>query len=60
MTNTVQYKDVLTSRDVIEPETISMMFPDLSSLERQKLQVMWLLYNTRSAYEDMDVFEKVV
>ncbi len=60
MTSTVQYKDVLTSREVIEPETITMMFPDLSSLERQKLQVMWLLYNTRSAYEDMDVFEKVV
>ena len=60
MTNTVQYKDVLTSRGVIEPETISMLFPDLSGLERQKLQVMWLLYNTRSAYEDMDVFEKVV
>jgi len=56
----MQYKDILTSPDVVEPETISMMFPELVSLDRQKLQVMWLLYNTRAAYEDMDVFEKVV
>ena len=56
----MEFLDVLESDEIIEPETIHQVFPDLSTLDIQKLQVLWLLKHTRAAYEDMDVFEKVV
>ena len=45
--------------DIIEPEAVNQMFPDLGTIEKQKLYVYRVLRNTRAAYEDMDVFENV-
>lgn len=56
----MDFLDILESDEIIEPETIRQVFPDLSTLDVQKLQVLWLLKHTRAAYEDIDVFEKVV
>lgn len=47
----------LLYEDYIEPETITQLFPGMSDIEKEKLQVMAVLKNTRAAYEDMDVFE---
>jgi len=47
----------LLQEDYIEPETIKQLFPGMSEIEREKLQVLAVLKNTRAAYEDMDVFE---
>lgn len=47
----------LLLEDYIEPETIKHLFPGMSDIEREKLQVISVLKNTRAAYEDMDVFE---
>jgi|APSaa5957512535_1039671.scaffolds.fasta_scaffold05550_13 hypothetical protein len=56
----MNYKEIISSSEAIEPETLVAFFPKLTSLDRQKIQVLWLLKHTRAAYEDMDVFEKVV
>jgi hypothetical protein len=47
----------LLQEDYIEPETLKQLFPGMTDLEREKLQVLSVLKNTRAAYEDMDVFE---
>lgn len=47
----------LLKEDYIEPETIKQLFPGMSDIEREKLQVLMVLKTTRAAYEDMDVFE---
>lgn len=47
----------LLQEDYIEPETIKQLFPGMSDIEREKLQVLMVLKTTRAAYEDMDVFE---
>ena len=52
--------DLIKSEEVIEPDTIAMFFPELNSLERQKIYVEKVLRDTRAAYEDMDVFENAV
>jgi hypothetical protein len=49
----------LFKEDFIEPETITQLFPGMSELEKEKLQVMSVLKTTRAAYEDMNVFENV-
>ena len=55
----MKISDVINNSDFIKPETIQMLFPTLNSIERQKLQVLWLLNNRRAAYEDFEVFENV-
>jgi hypothetical protein len=55
----MKISDLINNSDFIEPETIRMLFPTLSSIDRQKIQVLWLLNNRRGAYEDFEVFEKV-
>jgi len=47
----------LLQEDFIEPETLKQLFPGMSDIEREKIQVLAVLKNTRAAYEDMDVFE---
>jgi len=47
----------LLQEDYIEPETLKQLFPGMSDIEREKIQVLAVLKNTRAAYEDMDVFE---
>lgn len=49
----------LLQEDYIEPETLKQLFPGMSDLEREKIMVLSILKNTRTAYEDMDVFENV-
>lgn len=49
----------LLQEDYIEPETLKQLFPGMSNIEREKIQVLSVLKNTRAAYEDMDVFENV-
>ena len=56
----MNFQDIIKSKEIYEPETLEMLFPEMTSLDRQKLQVLWLLQNTRSAYEDLEVFENVV
>ena len=46
--------------DIVEPSTITHLFPNLESIERQKIYVYRSLKYTRSIYEDMDVFENAV
>ena len=53
-------KDLLEQDDIIEPEPLVQLFPDLESLDRQKLYVYRILRRTRAGYEDMDVFENIV
>ena len=43
--------------EVVEPETMVQLFPNLASIDRQKLYVYRILRRTRAAYEDMNVFE---
>jgi len=47
----------LLEEDFIEPETLKQLFPGMTDLEREKIQVLSVLKNTRAVYEDMDVFE---
>jgi len=56
----MNFEEIIKSQEIYEPETLEMLFPGMTSLDRQKIQVLWLLQNTRSAYEDLEVFEKVV
>lgn len=52
--------EILETAEITEPETLRHVFPNFTSLDIQKIQVLWLLRNSRAAYEDMDVFENVV
>ena len=49
-----------TENDIIEPETLTHLFPSMESIDRQMLYVQKALINSRSIYEDMDVFENAV
>jgi len=49
----------LLKENYIEPETLKQLFPGMSVIEREKIQVLSILKSTRAAYEDMDVFENV-
>ena len=55
----MKISDLINDSEFIEPETIQYLFPTLSSIDRQKIQVLWLLNNRRAAYEDFEVFENV-
>lgn len=55
----MKLSELINNSEFIEPETIEMLFPTLSSIDRQKVQVLWLLNNRRAAYEDWEVFENV-
>ena len=52
--------ELLHSKEPLEPETLYQLFPELSPLEVQKLQVMKVLIDTTFIHEDMDVFENAV
>lgn len=52
--------ELLHSKEPLEPETLYQLFPELSPLEIQKLQVMKVLLDTVFIHEDMDVFENAV
>ncbi len=52
--------EILENTEITEPETLKEVFPNFKSLDIQKIQVLWLLRNSRAAYEDLDVFENVV
>jgi len=50
----------LLKEDFIEPETLKQLFPGMSDIEIEKIQVLSVLKSTRAAYEDADVFENAV
>ena len=50
----------LDRKEILDPETVTHIFPDLDSLERQKLYVQKALELSRGIHEDMDVFENTV
>jgi len=52
--------EILKTEDILEPETLQMLFPNLDDMDRQKALALKVIYNNRSAFEDMDVFENVV
>lgn len=46
--------------DDLEPETIRQLYPLMTNLDIEQIQVIKVLRDTRAAYEDMDVFENAV
>ena len=50
----------LDRKEILDPETVTHIFPDLDSLERQKLYVQKALELSRGIHEDMDVFENTI
>jgi len=52
--------DLLQNEDVVEPETLHMLFPNLTQMEKQKVLAIKVIHNNRCAFEDMDVFENIV
>jgi len=52
--------DLITIKEELEPETISMLFPEISTLDRANIMVMKLLLQSNIIFEDMDVFENAV
>tara|TARA_Y100000592_G_scaffold27891_1_gene44385 strand:+ start:4847 stop:5323 length:477 start_codon:yes stop_codon:yes gene_type:complete len=51
---------LLRKEEVVEPETLDMLYPDLSDMDKQTALALKVIYNNRSAFEDMDVFENIV
>ena len=56
----MELTDLLKTEEVIEPETLHMLFPDLGDMDKQKALALKVIYNNRSVFEDMDVFENAV
>mgnify|MGYP001248161176 CR=1 FL=1 len=46
--------------EVLEPGTLTHLFPEATSLERQLAYVKKVITDTRAVHEDMDVFENAV
>ena len=46
--------------EVVEPGTLTHLFPEATSLERQLVYVKKIIKDTRAIHEDMDVFENAV
>lgn len=44
----------------LEPETINRLYPFLTNIDKEQIQVIKILKDTRAAYEDMDIFENAV
>jgi len=44
----------------LEPETINRFYPFLTDMDKEQIQVLKVLQDTRAAYEDMYVFENAV
>ena len=51
---------LLKTEEIVEPETLHVLFPDFDSMDTQKALALKVIYNNRSTFEDMDVFENVV
>jgi|GEM_PF-2281252 len=51
---------LLKSDEPLEPETLYQLYPNLSPLEVQKVQIIKLILSTKFVHEDMDVFENAV
>ena len=52
--------DLLKTEEIVEPETLHMLFPELDDMDKQKALALKVVYNNRSTFEDMDVFENTV
>jgi phosphoribosylformylglycinamidine (FGAM) synthase PurS component len=56
----MQIQEFLNSTPEFEPETIRALFPELSDIELEQIQVINILKNTTYFWEDMYVFENAV
>lgn len=52
--------DILTDKDPLEPETLDILFPDMTDIEKQRIQVLKVIKDSDVVFEDMDVFENAV
>ena len=50
----------LLKLDGLEPETINRFYPFLTDIDKEQIQVLKVLQDTRAAYEDFYVFENAV
>ncbi len=52
--------DLVDSKEILEPETLEILFPELSKIEKEKIQIFKLIKDTNIIFEDFDVFENAV
>ena len=52
--------ELINSNEPLEPETLQQLFPELSRLDREKIQVFKLIKSSEIIFEDFDVFENAV
>ena len=57
---TKELLNLVTSQDPLEPETLKQFFPELSSMDINKILATKVLLTTNAILEDMDVFENFV
>lgn len=53
-------KELINMEEPLEPETLKMLYPEMSTLEREQILVCRIIKNTRMVEEDMDIFENAV
>ena len=56
----MELTELLKQEEVVEPETLDMLYPNLSDMDKQTALALKVVYNNRAAFEDMDVFENIV
>lgn len=52
--------DLVFNNDILEPETLNKLFPELTSKEKEYILVIKVILTTNVVFEDMDVFENAV
>jgi hypothetical protein len=52
--------ELINSDEILEPETLRQLFPELSEIDREKLQVLKLIKSSNVIFEDFDTFENAV
>jgi hypothetical protein len=52
--------DLIFNNDILEPETLDKLFPELTSKEKEYILVIKVILTTNVVFEDMDVFENAV
>jgi hypothetical protein len=52
--------DLIFNNDILEPETLDKLFPELTSKEKEYILVIKVILTTNVIFEDMDVFENAV